>query len=56
MKTIAEGVEDAAQVASLRALGCGFAQGYHFARPLPADEFAQLLEERAAARRLRVVG
>jgi diguanylate cyclase (GGDEF)-like protein/PAS domain S-box-containing protein len=49
MQTIAEGVEDAAQVAALRALGCGFAQGYHFAAPLTADEFAVLLEQRATA-------
>jgi diguanylate cyclase (GGDEF)-like protein/PAS domain S-box-containing protein len=55
MKTIAEGVEDVTQVASLRALGCGFAQGYYFARPLPASEFTALLEERSIARRLRVV-
>jgi diguanylate cyclase (GGDEF)-like protein/PAS domain S-box-containing protein len=56
MKTIAEGVEDAAQVAALRALGCGFAQGYYFARPLPAAEFVALLDERSAGRRLRAAG
>jgi EAL domain-containing protein (putative c-di-GMP-specific phosphodiesterase class I) len=53
MKTIAEGVEDAAQLTSLRALGCGYAQGYHFARPLPRQEFAALLEERVATAALR---
>ena len=42
-------VEDAAQVTALRELGCAYAQGYHFARPLTADEFGALLEERAAA-------
>jgi diguanylate cyclase (GGDEF)-like protein/PAS domain S-box-containing protein len=47
MQTIAEGVENAAQVEALRALGCGYAQGYHFSRPLTADAFAALLEERA---------
>ena len=31
----------------LRALGCGYGQGYHFSRPLAKDEFAALLEERA---------
>ena len=46
MKTIAEGVEDATQVESLRALGCGYAQGYHFARPLPPEAFAELLDAR----------
>jgi diguanylate cyclase (GGDEF)-like protein/PAS domain S-box-containing protein len=57
METIAEGVEDAAQVASLRALGCGFAQGFYFARPLPAAEFAALLDARTTRRRhLRAAG
>lgn len=41
----AEGVETAAQVARLRAMGCDSAQGYHFARPLPADEAAALVPE-----------
>ena len=47
MQTIAEGVENAAQVAALRALGCEYAQGYHFARPLTADEFGAMLEGRS---------
>jgi PAS domain S-box-containing protein len=34
---IAEGVEDAAQVATLRALGIRFAQGHHLGRPAPAE-------------------
>jgi diguanylate cyclase (GGDEF)-like protein/PAS domain S-box-containing protein len=50
MQTIAEGVEDGAQVDALRALGCGYAQGFHFAQPLPGDEFATLLGARAAGR------
>ena len=48
MQTIAEGVEAAVQVDVLRALGCGYAQGYHFAQPLTTDEFAALLETRAS--------
>ena len=43
MKTIAEGVESAAGVEQLRALGCDFAQGYHFSKPVPAAEAARLL-------------
>ncbi|TVQ58158.1 MAG: EAL domain-containing protein [Spirulina sp. DLM2.Bin59] len=36
MNVVAEGVETAAQIHYLRALGCEFGQGYFFARPLPA--------------------
>ena len=40
---IAEGVEGEPQVRSLRLLGLGFAQGYHFGRPWPAERLrAQL--------------
>jgi diguanylate cyclase (GGDEF)-like protein len=39
LKTIAEGVEDAATADQLRRLGVNTLQGFHFARPMPRDEF-----------------
>lgn len=40
-RTVAEGVEEAAQAEALQALGCDEAQGYYFGRPEPPDVFAQ---------------
>jgi EAL domain-containing protein (putative c-di-GMP-specific phosphodiesterase class I) len=36
--TVAEGVETSDQVRTLRELGCDFAQGYFFAKPVPAED------------------
>ena len=41
---VAEGVETRRQADALKALGCGFAQGYHFARPMPPEALASILE------------
>jgi EAL domain-containing protein (putative c-di-GMP-specific phosphodiesterase class I) len=41
---IAEGVETERQAERLHQLGCDAAQGYHFARPQPAEELTGLLE------------
>lgn len=43
LRTIAEGVEDESVVDHLRLLHCDEAQGYHFSRPMPADEFLAYL-------------
>jgi diguanylate cyclase (GGDEF)-like protein/PAS domain S-box-containing protein len=43
MNTVAEGVETEAQLAFLRAHGCDAIQGYLFSRPLPPEEFTELL-------------
>jgi PAS domain S-box-containing protein len=42
MQTIAEGVERLEHAQFLDSIGCIAAQGYYFARPLPADAFARL--------------
>jgi diguanylate cyclase (GGDEF)-like protein/PAS domain S-box-containing protein len=55
LKTVAEGIETAAQCEALRALGCGLGQGFHFSPPLPPEELIGLLEAQAgwgAPRRL----
>ncbi len=39
IEIIAEGVETEEQLRFLRAHDCDFYQGYHFARPMPVDEF-----------------
>jgi EAL domain-containing protein (putative c-di-GMP-specific phosphodiesterase class I) len=48
----AEGVETELQLEQLLALGCQQAQGYLFARPVPAADVPGLLEEAAALARL----
>ena len=40
---IAEGIETEAELVALQALGCGYAQGYLFARPQPESEITKLL-------------
>lgn len=45
LQVVAEGVEDAATLETLRELGCDQAQGFHIARPLPADQFLHWLAE-----------
>ncbi len=42
MQTVAEGVEYEDQVEMLRNVGCDYAQGYVFARPMPIADFELL--------------
>ena len=44
LKVIAEGVETREQFAFLRKCRCDAMQGYYFSRPVPPEEFAQLLQ------------
>jgi diguanylate cyclase (GGDEF)-like protein/PAS domain S-box-containing protein len=46
MPTIAEGVERRGQLDALRALGCDYAQGHLFSRPVAAERIAELLADR----------
>ncbi len=43
-RVIAEGVETQEQLAFLRNLDCDESQGYYFSPPVPAEQFARLLE------------
>ncbi|MCR4763234.1 MAG: bifunctional diguanylate cyclase/phosphodiesterase [Lachnospiraceae bacterium] len=43
--TIAEGVETEEQARFLNDIGCDSIQGYFFSRPIPEEEFANLLDE-----------
>lgn len=44
LETIAEGVEEEAQVDYLRRLGCRLIQGYYYSRPVPGDQVGALVQ------------
>lgn len=48
LKVLAEGVENTSQLAYLKQQGCNYFQGYLTSRPVPADEFEQLLRHQPA--------
>ena len=43
LETVAEGIEDAEQLAELRSCGAAMGQGFYFARPLTAEAISALL-------------
>ena len=51
MTTTAEGVENGDEADLIRAMGCTKIQGYHFGRPMPAEEARQLMHRAGARRR-----
>jgi diguanylate cyclase (GGDEF)-like protein len=59
LRVVAEGVESADAWNRLMEMGCDLAQGFHVARPLPADACGRLLADRLAPavpeRSLRVI-
>ena len=44
MKLVAEGVENTAQIETLKRLGCDVVQGYYFSAPVPAEQVPGMLE------------
>jgi len=51
MDVVAEGIETEEQLRFVAAAGCGFGQGYHFSRPLPAAQVTPLLTSSLARSR-----
>lgn len=47
LKSVAEGVENEAQLNRLKDLGCDYIQGYYFSKPLPIEEFEKYLAKEA---------
>jgi len=45
LHVIAEGVEEKYQMEYLKEHGCGYYQGYYFAKPVSEDDFLELLEK-----------
>jgi len=43
---VAEGVEDQDSFEQLATMGCDIAQGYHIARPMPADKVQHWIDSR----------
>ncbi|MDK2126793.1 putative bifunctional diguanylate cyclase/phosphodiesterase [Parachitinimonas caeni] len=46
MKVIAEGVETFEQYSMLKSMDCDYAQGYHIAKPMPADQATTFITQR----------
>jgi EAL domain-containing protein (putative c-di-GMP-specific phosphodiesterase class I) len=45
LEVVAEGVESAEVAARLGAMGCDYAQGFHYAKPLPPQDFPRWVQE-----------
>jgi diguanylate cyclase (GGDEF)-like protein len=45
LPSIVEGVETVEQVDFLKCIGCEYAQGFYYARPMPVDEYEKYIEK-----------
>lgn len=52
IRTVAEGIETAEQVAFLKSVNCNMIQGYFFYRPLPEDKFEAILNKEYAVKEI----
>ena len=52
VKVVAEGIETQEQLKQVKGLDCDYAQGFYFAKPLPADEAEELLKDKTADRKV----
>lgn len=43
LQTTAEGIEESAAIAQLLSLGCELGQGFHFSRPISAEEISRMI-------------
>ena len=48
LDVVAEGVEDEEQLILLRELGCRYAQGFYFSRPVSDQEFVEIARKMGA--------
>lgn len=46
LPVIAEGAETKTQIELLKSMGCRYAQGYYYGKPMPKEEFFRYLEEK----------
>ena len=51
LKVVAEGVETEGQFRMLKDAGCDIVQGYYFSKPLPAEDFENLIEKELQIKR-----
>lgn len=45
LQVVAEGVETKEQLSQLMEIGCDYAQGYYFMKPIPSEDYEKLLAE-----------